>query len=95
MKKSNLLVTIGGIIGLFSGLPTVWGEAVNKGAHIGPMPGWLYVACMFSLPLSIGIVGIAAKGQDEHSTTDQVNAATTAKVAELNPPVVPPPEPVP
>lgn len=84
--RKNWLMTVAGIIGLFSGLPTVWGTAVREGAIHTPMPGWLYVICMFSLPLSLGIVGISGKGQDEHSTLDQVEKSTIIKQAEPLPP---------
>jgi hypothetical protein len=72
--RKNWFTTVGGIIGLFSGLPTVWGNAVKDGMMHTPMPGWLYVICMFCLPLSLGIIGFGAKGQDEHSTPAQVNS---------------------
>lgn len=78
--RKNWLMTMAGMIGLFSGLPTVWGEAMKQGAMHTAMPGWLYVICMFSLPLSLGIVGIVGKGQDEHSTVQQVETATKPEV---------------
>ncbi len=84
--RKNWFVTVGGIIGLFSGLPTVWGTAVRDHMMSTPMPGWLYVLCMFSIPLSIGIIGIGAKGQDEHSTFQEVEKSSTGE-----PPAGPPP----
>ena len=59
------LPIIGAVIGLFGGLPDVWGNAIQQHAIHTPMPDLLYVACKFSLPLGIGIVGIALhqKGQ--------------------------------
>lgn len=77
--RKNWLTTTAGIIGLFSGLPTVWGTAVEKGYMHSQMPGWLYITCMFAIPFSLGLVGLAAKGQDEHSTSDQIQAPQEKK----------------
>lgn len=78
MKKS-WLTTAAGILGLFSGLPSVWGAAVEGGHMHTPMPGWLYLTCTFSLYLSIGLVGLVAKDFNVHSTEPQVENATQEK----------------
>ncbi len=88
--RKNWFVTVGGIIGLFSGLPTVWGTAVRDHMMSTPMPGWLYVLCMFSIPLSIGIIGIGAKGQDEHSTFQEVEKSSIAVPSQPVTPAAPP-----
>jgi len=85
--RKNWLTTLGGGIGLFSGLPIIWGTAVKDGMMHTPMPGLLYVFCMFSLPLSLGIIGLAAKGQDEHSTFNEVEKSSVPQ-----PPIDPPKE---
>lgn len=72
-------MTVGGFIGILGGLPVIWGNAVHENMISYPMPGWLYVACMFSVPLGIGIIGIAGKGQDEHSTLEQVSKVKKEK----------------
>lgn len=52
-------------------------------AHLPyPLPLW-WNSCQFPLflcfLLGAGLLGMAAKGQDEHSTVSQVEAATTDK----------------
>lgn len=76
MKKSSLLVTIAGIMAALGGIPVL-----VAAAGVVPPSWWSHVT--FPLVL-IGIVGtallgFAAKGQDEHSTADQVQAATIEK----------------
>lgn len=75
MKRSNLLTTIGGVMALFTALPPAMGQA-NMHA-----PNWLNLTCFLIGTLGMAIVGFAAKGQDEHSTADQVQSAT--QVAEI------------
>jgi hypothetical protein len=70
--RTNLLTTIGGIMALFGAIPIALGTA---GIH---MPNWLYVLCISFGVLGPGIVGISAKGQDVHSTADQVEKASTS-----------------
>lgn len=65
--KKNWLTTVGGIMALFIGLPTVLGAS-----HLA-VPNWMNVAAIVIGTLGGGIVGISAKGQDEHSTSDQIN----------------------
>lgn len=70
MKRSNLLTTIGGIMAGFGVIPIALGTA-----HVA-MPSWLYVVCISFAAIGPVIVGVAAKGQDEHSTADQVRTAS-------------------
>jgi hypothetical protein len=82
--KKNWLTTVGGVMALFGAIPIALGTA---GVH---MPRWLYVVCISLSVLGPGIVGIAAKGQDEHSTPTQV--AQSGVVAAPPPaPATPPP----
>jgi hypothetical protein len=76
--KKNWLTTVGGIMALFGAIPIALGTA---GVH---MPSWLYIVCISCSVIGPGIVGIAAKGQDEHSTAAQVAQSGGA---------VPPPPP--
>ena len=69
IKRTNMLTTIGGIMALFTGLPPAMGAA-NLHA-----PNWLNLTCFVIGTLGMGLVGFAAKGQDEHSTPEQVQAA--------------------
>jgi hypothetical protein len=80
MKRSNLLTTIGGIMALFASIPVALGMA-----HVA-MPGWFYATCVTLGVLGPGIVGLAAKGQDEHSTDVQVQQATEVKKVEQEKP---------
>lgn len=80
MKRTNLLVTIGGIMSGFLLVPEALGTA-----HVA-MPGWLYTICIFVGTMGPVVIGVGAKGQDEHSTSDQVAQATQVKVTEMNPP---------
>jgi hypothetical protein len=45
-------------------------------AHVS-MPGWLYIICIFVGTMGPVVVGVGAKGQDQHSTAEQVEQATT------------------
>lgn len=74
--RKNWLTTAGGIITLFAGIPPALGAA-----HVA-MPGWLYMVCIMCGVIGPGIIGIGAKGQDEHSTTAEVNQATIVKTTE-------------
>lgn len=80
--RKNWFVSVGGFIGLFSGLPVLWGTAVKDGYMHAQMPGWLYLVCICAAPLSIFIIGLGAKGQDEHSTPAQVQQAQLQKDAQ-------------
>lgn len=73
MKKTNMLTTIGGIMAGFALIPIAVGTA-----HIH-MPSWLYLVCIFLGTLGPVVIGVAAKGQDEHSTIDQVQASSKAQ----------------
>lgn len=84
VMRKNWFVTAGGFIGMFSGLPVIWGTAVKDGAVHTAMPGWLYLICVCALPVSLGIIGIGAKGQDQHSTFQEVEKSSTTA------PTVPP-----
>ena len=74
--KKNWLTTVGGIMALFLALPTVLGAS-----HLA-IPNWMNIAFVIIGTLGGGIVGIAAKGQDEHSTVQQVENATATKPPE-------------
>lgn len=58
---------------LFGAIPIALGTA-----HVA-MPSWFYVVCISFGVIGPGIVGISAKGQDEHSTSDQVTKADEKK----------------
>lgn len=74
--RKNWFTSVGGAIGLFSGLPVLWGTAVKDGYMHTQMPGWLYLVSICAAPVSIFIIGLGAKGQGEHSTQDQIDQAT-------------------
>jgi ABC-type transporter Mla maintaining outer membrane lipid asymmetry permease subunit MlaE len=83
-----MLVTIGGIMSGFMLVPEALGTA-----HVA-MPSWLYLVCIFVGTLGPVVIGVGAKGQDEHSTLDQVQKATEVqKVETPAPPVNPAPVP--
>jgi hypothetical protein len=67
--RKNWLTTIGGIMALFTLLPPALGQA-NMHA-----PNWLNLTFFCVGAIGTGIIGIAAKGQDEHSTPTQVQQA--------------------
>jgi hypothetical protein len=77
--RKNWFVTSGGAIGLLSGLPILWGTAIKDGYMHVQMPGWLYLICICAVPISLFVIGLGAKGQAEHSTTDQIQQATEQK----------------
>jgi fatty acid desaturase len=73
--RTNLLVTIAGIMAALGGVPVLIATS-----GITPPLWWSHVAFFFVL---IGVVGVAlmgwaAKGQDGHSTSAQVEGSTTA-----------------
>jgi hypothetical protein len=70
IPKKNWLVTLGGIMAGMGVIP------ISLGAAHAHMPGWVYNICIFAAALGPVIIGVAAKGQDEHSTTAQVNQST-------------------
>jgi hypothetical protein len=67
--RKNWLTTVGGIMSGFLLVP----EAIGAAGH--PMPGWLYTICIFVGTLGPVVIGVGAKGQDEHSTVEQVQKA--------------------
>jgi hypothetical protein len=69
--RTNTLTTIGGILAGFGVVPIAFGSA-----HIA-LPSWLYATCIFAAAIGPVIIGVAAKGQDTHSTETQVQQATT------------------
>jgi len=68
--RSSNLATIGGIMAGFAGIPIAWGAAIN--AHIistsYQMPGWFFLLCVSLGVLGPVVIGVAAKGQDDHAT---------------------------
>jgi len=74
--RKNWMTTAGGIMALFIGLPTILAAS-----HLNT-PNWFSVACIVIGTLGGGLVGLAAKGQDEHSTVSQVEASTQVKDVE-------------
>ena len=74
--KKNYMTTIGGIMALFIGLPTVLGAS-----HLS-VPNWMNVAFIIIGTLGGGVIGLAAKGQDEHSDADEVAKATVINQAD-------------
>ena len=94
LKKTDGLVTLGGIIGgvglgLF-GIPVATLTYYSQVVKDGP-PAW-FNGCIFPMILAgavfamVGnvIVGVSSKGQDTHSTPAQVQAsAEQAKIAQV------------
>jgi hypothetical protein len=68
--RKNWLTTVGGIMAGFGVIPIALGTA-----HVA-MPSWLYVLCICFGAMGPVVIGVAAKGQDQHSTTTQVLAST-------------------
>ena len=69
--RTNTLTTIGGIMAGFGVVPIAFGTA-----HVA-LPGWLYATCIFLAAIGPVVIGVAAKGQDTHSTEAQIQQATT------------------
>jgi hypothetical protein len=67
--RKNWLTTIGGIMALMGGIPIALGSA-----HVA-MPPWFYLLCISCGVIGPGIIGIAAKGQDEQTKPNQVEIA--------------------
>jgi hypothetical protein len=70
--RKNWLTTIGGIMALMGGIPIALGSA-----HVA-MPPWFYLLCISCGVIGPGIIGIAAKGQDEQQKPNQVEIAQIA-----------------
>jgi len=71
--KKNWLVTVAGIMAALGGVPVLIATS-----GVTPPLWWSHVAFFFVL---VGVVGVAlmgwaAKGEDEHSTVAQTQAAT-------------------
>ena len=90
MKKTSNLMTIGGIMAAFGtgliGVPQIVLQTYAIVVKDGP-PHWFTVLILPMLlfgilltTLGTAILGVAGKGQDEHSTIPQMEAAT-AKAA--------------
>lgn len=78
MKLSNGLTTFGGVIAALGAIPIGIGTFDKEfHKHIN-MPDWLYIICIFAAALGPVLVGVGAKGKDEHSTTDEVQQSTKA-----------------
>ena len=71
--RKNWFTTVGGIMSGFGVVPIAFGTA-----HVA-LPSWLYVACIFLAAMGPIVIGVGAKGQDEHSTAEQVQTATAKK----------------
>jgi hypothetical protein len=94
MKKTSNLMTIGGIMAAFGtgliGVPQIVLQTYAIVVKDGP-PHWFTAMILPMLLLGIlmttmgtAILGVAGKGQDEHSTPAQVEAAAVqAKVAQV------------
>ena len=78
MKKSSLLVTIAGIMAGLGGIPVL-----VAAAGVAPPSWWTHVTFPLVLIGIVGMVltGVAAKGQDDHSTAAQIKTATIEKPA--------------
>jgi len=83
------------LAGLMAGLGTL--PSLATASHIA-LPLW-WNSCQFPLYLcsAVGaiLLGLAAKGADEHSTVPQVTAATEKKLVDLQEPAAPPKPPQP
>ena len=88
MKKTSNLMTIGGIMAAFGtgliGVPQIVLQTYAIVVKDGP-PHWFTVLILPMLlfgilltTLGTAILGVAGKGQDEHSTIAQTEAATVA-----------------
>lgn len=86
--RKNWFTTIGGIMGGFGLIPIAVGTAARElpNAHI-MMPGWMYLVCIILAAMSPIVIGVGAKGQDEHPSEDQIRKALNGK------PETPPPQP--
>jgi hypothetical protein len=71
--RTNWLTTAGGIMAGFGVVPIAFGSA-----HVA-LPGWLYATCIFIGALGPVVIGVAAKGQDVHSTEAEVQKSTEAQ----------------
>ncbi len=71
--RKNWLTTVGGIMAGFSGIGLA---AQAAGYHL---PEWLGLTLFLIGSVGAIVVGVAAKGQDEHSTQGEVQAATLEK----------------
>ena len=71
--RKNWFTTVGGIMAGFGLIPIAFGTA-----HVA-LPSWLYILCIFVGTMGPVVIGVGAKGQDEHSTIDQVNRSTQAQ----------------
>lgn len=74
--KKNWLVTVGGIMAGMTGVPLVLGAS-----HIA-VPNWLNLALFLIGAIGGVVTGVAAKGQDEHSTAQEVHTATVVAQVE-------------
>jgi len=76
--RKNWLVTVAGIMAALGGVPLA---VASSG--ITPPSWWAHVTFPFILIGIIGaaLLGWAAKGQDEHSTTTETQAATIETAA--------------
>jgi hypothetical protein len=71
--RKNWLTTVGGIMGGCLGVPLIVAQAGYR------LPGWLALTFVCIGAVGGVIVGVAAKGQDEHSTSAEVQAADIEK----------------
>ena len=78
MKKSSLLVTIAGIMAALGGIPVLVATA-----GVTPPAWWIHLTFPLVLVGIVGtaLLGVAAKGQDDHSTAAQIKTATIEKPA--------------
>lgn len=76
MQKTNLLMKISGIMTALGSIPIIVGTiAQQTGIHI-QIPNRVYAICVFIGAIGVPLGIASAKGQDEHSTVDQVQQAT-------------------
>jgi hypothetical protein len=74
--RKNWLTTTAGIMAALGGVPVL---VAQSGAHLPAW--WSSAAFVFVLigVIGVALLGVAAKGQDEHSTSDQVQMSTIEK----------------
>lgn len=74
--KKNWLTTLGGIMAGCGTLPMIISQS---GYHV---PNWLGLTLVLLGGLGLVVMGVAAKGQDEHSTAQEVHTATVVAQVE-------------
>lgn len=84
MQFKNWVPTLGGYLTALGSVPVIAGTIANQFPSIPlHIPGRIYGLCILMGALGVPMIGLSAKGKDEHSTVDQVQQSSKDNKARM------------